>query len=148
MASLVSPIELGAGTYYWRLATRDSTGELGPYGDTHTFELRPIPAAPSQATAQIGEDTVALRWQAGLAGQTYAVQFASNETFSENVRVVPSEEPELVIQSPEKTLWFRVRTIDIDGYEGPYGTAQRIEIPEESRWYLLGIPLLWLLPAL
>ena len=81
-------------------------------------------------------------------GQTYAVQFASNETFSENVRVVPSQEAELVIESPEKTLWFRVRTVDIDGYEGPYGTAQRIEIPEDSHWYLLGIPLLWLLPAL
>lgn len=144
---LESPVELGAGEYFWRVATRDAGGEVGPFGDTQTFELRPTPPAPAEAQTQIGEDAVILRWPVGLPDQTYEVQFASDETFTVNLRSELSDKPELTMSRPEKTLWFRVRTIDIDGYQGPYGTVQRIVIPEPTPWYLLGIPLLWLLPA-
>ncbi len=145
---LESPVELGAGEYFWRVATRDAGGEVGPFGDTQTFELRPTPLAPAEAQTQIGEDVVDLRWPAGLPGQIYEVQFASDETFSADLRSELLDKPELTMSRPEKSLWFRVRTIDIDGHQGPYGTVQRILIPEPTPWYLLGIPLLWLLPAL
>jgi hypothetical protein len=32
---------------------------------------------------------------------------------------------------------LRVRTIDADGFEGPYGGAQQVEVPRRFNWWLL-----------
>lgn len=136
--------DLADGAYHWRVATGDASGEVGPFGDVQAFTVRKAPPAPD-AEAEVSETGILLRWQAGLAGQTYEVQFAADEQFTESVRTEATEQPESAIEPPERALWFRVRIVDVDGYLGPYGTTQRIDPPKEDPWWMLLLPLLLLL---
>jgi hypothetical protein len=44
-------------------------------------------------------------------------------------------EPQLTLpRPPSGPYYLRIRTIDSDGFPGPYGTAQRIQIPPASYW--------------
>jgi len=59
----------------------------------------------------------------------------------------PALEPEAVILDPQPGIYhLRVRTIDADGFEGPYSGAQQVEVPRRFNWWwlLLIVPLLTL----
>ena len=143
-STLTLDVVLERGPYVWRVATRDASGEVGPFGDAQPFILRPAPNAP-QTESEVGEEALVLRWQAGLPGQSYEVQMADDEAFTGSLRSERTTEPEFAMATPEKTMYFRVRTIDVDGYEGPFGTTQRIEPPSKNEpWWLLLLPLLLL----
>ena len=137
--------DLAAGTWHWRLATIDASGEQGPFGDVQSFTVRPEPPAPGEAEAAVSETEVLLRWQAGQPGQSYEVEIASAEDFSEGSRIEPVAQPQLALETPPQDIWFRVRIVDTDGYRGPFGTPQRIEVPKEHPWWLLAVPLLLLI---
>jgi hypothetical protein len=136
---------LAAGEYFWRLASIDATGEQGPYGDAQAFTVRPAPPAPSEADAQVGETDVLLRWREAEPGQTYEVEVADSADFTGDVRREGTDEPQLIIPTPEHDLWFRVRIVDTDGYRGPYSTPNRIAAPREDPWWLLAVPVILIL---
>ncbi len=138
--SLDLDIDLARGAYHWRLATIDASAEQGPFGDAQAFLVRPTPAAPEAQATTSEEDGVFIRWQAGLPGQTYEVQLADDQDFSQAVRSETTARPDLVLPALDRDVWFRVRTVDTDGYQGPYGTPQRIEGPREQPWWLLILP--------
>jgi hypothetical protein len=143
--NLELPDALEPGDYFWRVATVDGSGEQGPYGDTQLFTVRPAPPAPGDAAAEVSENDVLLRWQAGQPGQTYEVEMAASEDFATDARTESVDEPQLSLPIPEADLWFRVRVVDTDGYRGPFGTPNRIEAPVQEPWWLLGLPFLILL---
>lgn len=143
-AQIDSDLDLDEGDYYWRIATVAAGGDLGPFGDVQTFTLRLAPPAPD-AEAEVDDESIALRWQAARPGQTYEIEMADDEAFSKEVRVEATAEPLLSMVPPKKNFWFRVRTIDVDGYAGPYGTPQRVDVPGGDPWWVLLLPLLILI---
>ena len=78
------------------------------------------------------------RWPEGLPGQTYQFQMARDPQFSQPVTDVRLAEPEARVARPASAVYYlRVRTIDVDGYQGEFGPTQRIPIPPSNHWPLL-----------
>jgi hypothetical protein len=118
--------------YFWRVATRNSAGQEGPFSDPQSFRVQ---LTPKMQDPEVTADTMTFRWSAGLPGQQYEFQLAKDrdfETLAVNQRV---SEPQLTIPRPESGHhYLRMRTIDPDGYVGPYGPVQRIDVPPENYW--------------
>jgi hypothetical protein len=127
--------DLPPGNYYWRIATIDKVDEKGPFSDPQAFTVKPPPASPELEEPDIDENTLVLRWREGLPDETYEFQLATDIRFAEVVLDKQLAEPQIAISRPASGLYYlRIRTIDSDGYAGPYGSPQRISIPPESYW--------------
>ncbi len=139
---------LSPGLYSWRVATTDASGETGPYSDPQSFEVKPAPARPELEPPEEDEENLVLRWRAGEPGQTYQVQLARDQEFERIIFDKQVAEPQVLFKRPDPGRYFlRVRTIDDDGYEGPFSPVQVVEIPPEDWWPLI-LPFFILLPAL
>ena len=143
---LIPERPLEPGHYYWRVAVRDSTGREGPFSDPQSFRLQPTPQLqPPEVTAE----TMTFRWSAGLPGQQYEFQLARDSNFEAMVISTQVAEPQLTIPHPESGFhYLRMRAIDTDGYVGPYGPVQRIDIPPASYWPYGAVIILTLMLAL
>ncbi len=131
-ASLRLDQPLSPGLYSWRVATVDAAGHAGPYSDFQAFEYKPAPEAPTPGPAESGEKSLVFRWRAGEPGQTYQIQIARDREFETIVLDRKSSVPQVSVPRPEPGHYFlRVRAIDADGYEGPFGAAQAVNIQEE-----------------
>ena len=126
---------LAPGEYYWRVATRDHGGEQGPFGDPQQFTLRPAPPGPALQAPSVAKKTLTFRWAAGLEGQQYQLQMALDPGFEDLLVDARLTSPEFSMDRPEAGFYYlRVRTIDVDGFLGPFGPAQRIDLPPENLW--------------
>ena len=122
---------LDPGIYYWRVATRERSGEKGPFGDPQSFKR--LAAAPATEPPSIAEDRVVFRWSAGLPGDSFEFQLARDRKFDQIVEEIVVTEPTHSIDRPESGIYYlRVRTLDADGDAGPYTKPQRLKIPVES----------------
>lgn len=140
-------LALPPGRYHWRMASVRPDGDAGPFGDALTFTLRPVPPAPPVAPPQVSGDAIVLRWPEGGPGQRYELQLARDSAFTDLVQTQASDKPEATLALPPPGRYqVRVRAIDADGYVGPWGAPQLVEVPQ-SRWWLL-LPALLLLLAL
>lgn len=134
---------LPPGTYYWRVASLDDTG-WGPYSDPVLFR-RPQPSPGAEPPA-VDETTLILRWRAGLPGERYQVQFGKDWQFNELLIDSEVAEPQLTIARPESGLYYlRIRVIETDGYVGPFGARQQINVPPSSVLPYIIYPLFLLL---
>ena len=135
--------DLNLGKYYWRIAAADQDGD-GPSSDAQMF--RRIIPAPEFETPDITEDTLIIRSRSGLPGQTYHFQMSDDVTFSDLIVDKYTDTPGFEIPIPNGGEYFiRVRTIDPDGFVGPFATAQSIDIPYDLYWLLALLPLLALI---
>lgn len=147
--TLRAPRELPDGHYFWRIATRDRSGELGPYSDPIPFERVAEPPAPEIQPPARSRRHLAFSWKAGQAGQHYRVQLAHAPDFGDTVLDRTVDQPSLQIPKPGAGTWYlRVRTIDNDGYEGPWSPAQKIKVPCIVCRFVAGGAAAWLLLAL
>lgn len=143
---LMSDEVLQPGIYYWRVATRDTGGEEGPFSDSQQIKLLP---APKVEAPTITDNTMSLRWGADSPGQHYQFQLARDPAFEDIIVDSLVAEPQVIIQHPESGFhYLRIRTIAADGYAGSYGPTQRIDIPPQSYWPLIGVAVLVLVLAL
>lgn len=132
-ATLTPDLDLQSGSYFWRVATRDTTGETGPFSDPQSFKLQP---APTVEPPKVDGNDMVLRWS-GLPGQHYQFQLAKDSRFEQIVVDTATSEPQVRIPRPESGFYYlRIATTDPDGYRGPYGPPQRITVPPESYWPL------------
>lgn len=131
-----------AGTYYWRVASTRADGDRGPFGDPLRFELRPDPEPPKGGVAADGK-TLALAWS-GRAEDTQHVELARDPQFREIVAQADLDAPQWTLPTPSRggTYYFRYRSIEPDGYVGPYSATLVIDVPRDWRWLLLLVPLL------
>ncbi len=136
--TLTEPLPIGK--YYWRVAAIDREGD-GPFSDGQL--LRRIPPAPELDAADISEQTLMIRSRGGLPGQTFHFQMAEDEEFSELLVDQRTEQPGFEIPRPDAGEYFvRVRTIDPDGFIGPFGAPQTVDVPYDNPyWFLLLLPL-------
>lgn len=137
--SVVTP-PLAPGRYFWRVATRDARGDTGPFGDAQPFVRRNRPAGPSGATTDADARRLVMRWTAGGAtGTTYHYQLARDQGFTATASEGTVDAPEAIIDRPPAGSYFlRIKTIEPDGFEGAYGTEQRLEVVplrRHRRWW-------------
>lgn len=125
-----APQALPLGRYYWRIASRDRNGLLGPYTDALPFDRVAPPPAPSVGEPRRSGDQLALGWPAGTPGQRYRIQMAHDAGFVHPAVDRTVDTPSLQIRKPGSGTWYvRVRTIDTDGYVGDWGPVQKIKLP-------------------
>jgi len=135
--------ELPLGKYYWRIAGVDHDGD-GPFCDAQMF--RRIVPAPEIEAPEFTDDTLTIRSRKGLPGQSYHFQMSDDESFSELLIDKRTDEPSFEIDKPNGGEYFiRVRTIDPDGFVGPFAKPQSIDIPYSLYWYLSVLMLLALI---
>lgn len=137
---LVASAKLPLGRYYWRVAAIDDREGSGPFSDPQEF--RRVVPAPALEEPEVSGESLLIRCRAGLPGQRYQFQLATDQDF-ENILVDRQEQaPKLELAVPDSgTYYLRVRTIDPDGFENPYGPPQELEIPANWYWWLALLPL-------
>lgn len=137
-------LELAHGGYFWRLASIAGADDQGPWSDTQRFVLKPVPASPTLESPAVDARGVVFRWRA-TPGASYHYQVARDAAFSDLVIEGTTQEAQAQVSEPQPGVYhLRVRTIDADGFEGPYGDAQQVRVPPRIPWWLL----LLLLPLL
>lgn len=128
------------GTYHWRLTSITAAGEPGPAGAARSWQLKPVPAA-IDAELVATDDSLVASWRPGHPAQTYQVQVARDAGFADLEIERTIEQPRIGLdQVSGQVRYLRVRAIEPDGYEGPWGAVQRIDPPPD--------PSAWLIPAL
>ena len=131
---------LALGDYYWRVLAIDAAEGAGPFSDAQHF--RRVPPAP-QAASEISDKELSLSWPAGLPGERYQLQIASDEGFEHPLQTIDTEVAVARMpRPPGGTYYLRVRSIYPDGFEAPFGKPQTIEVPSSHKPWLLALPLL------
>ena len=124
-----APNALPYGRYYWRIASRDSSGKVGPFSDPMPFDLVPQPPAPEVGKPTSSHRDVSFGWQAGAPGQRYHIQMDHKPDFAHPQIDQTLDQPLLQIKKPGSGTWYvRVQTVDTDGYAGPWGAVQKIRL--------------------
>ncbi len=135
--------ELPVGKYFWRIAAADADGD-GPFSEAQMF--RRIVPAPGIEEPMVSDDLLSIRSRPGLDGQKYHFQMSDDERFADLMVDEYTDEPGFEIARPTGGEYFiRVRTIDPDGFVGPFGEVQSIDVPYSLYWLLALLPLLALL---
>ncbi len=110
--------------WWWRVAAIDGARQ-GPFSAARRFEQRPIGGAPS---AQVDDDRIELAW-ADLPGHRYQLQVARDMVFAAPLVTRDLATPSLTLDAlPPGVYYTRVRSIDPQGVESPFGPVQRFEI--------------------
>lgn len=138
-------LALAPGKYFWRVASITANGDQGPFSDAQGFDQRKIPESPSVAPPQMDDGQLTFRWKAEEAGQKFQIQLARGATFQTMVADTLVADPRFSLARPEAGTYFmRIKTIDGDGFAGPFGQTQQIEVPSTfPTWALiLAVPLL------
>jgi hypothetical protein len=135
-------VTLPVGTHYWRLASIQAGAtaqDRGPFSDAQQLTRKAPPPAPPPAQMQLSSSGLAMRWPASAEpGARYAYQLARDPGFQQIVAQGDTAAPELTLAHPGGGVYhFRVRTLAADGFAGPWGGAQVIELPDNRWWWLL-----------
>lgn len=125
-----APQTLPLGHYWWRIASRDHNGKLGPYSAPMPFDLVAEPPVPAANKPKHSGKDMDFSWQAGLPGQHYQVQMARDPELAHPTLDKTLTQPSLEIPKPAHGTWYlRMRTIDTDGYAGPWSPVQKVKLP-------------------
>ncbi len=135
---------MAKGKYFWRIAAIDQDGD-GPFSDAQMF--RRIMPAPELEAPEITDNMLTFRFRNGLPGQTYHFQMAEEERFNKLLADERNGKPEFIIPRPSQggEYFIRIRTIDADGFAGPFAVPQSIDVPYDFSWLLTLLPLLVLI---
>ena len=137
------------GNYFWRIASIAKGDDHGPFGDVFGFVQRKIPESPGAADPPaIGENEMVFGWKAREPGQKFRYQVSSDAQFATIAVDTVTTEPTAKFAKPVPgTHYLRLKSIDADGFEGPFGAAQKFVIPEPPTpwWHYLPLLLLFAL---
>lgn len=126
---------VGKGNWHWRVASVRPDGDRGPWSDPRSFIIVPEAPAPKSGKAEDGRLT--FEWS-GEPGQRYQFQLASDAAFTQAIVDRLVDTPAIAFEEPPSgEYFFRVRAVDADGFQGPFGAAQRLEVSPSPWWLLL-----------
>lgn len=136
--SLQLETPLPPGHYYWRVAARDAQGERGPFSGSQRFEYRAKPHPPELLDTELGEEQLTFRWKSAGDDLHYQFQLATDQDFEQIVTEKSVESTQLAIYRPvARRYYFRLRTLERDGYASPYGRVHEIDVPADNYWPFL-----------
>jgi hypothetical protein len=140
-------LPLPPGNYFWRVAAVAAGNDQGPFGVGSTFTQRKIPQSPSSLEPPlVGENEMLFSWKASEPGQTFKYQVSSDPTFATVQVDQTTAEPRARFPKPSPgTFYLRIKTIDSEGFEGPFGAPQKFTIEEPAAPWWKPAPLLLLL---
>ena len=134
------------GTYYWRVTSIATDGELGPAGGVRSWHLKPIPDKVEPAI-ETEDDRLVASWPQVSPEQTYQVQLAFDRSFTNPELDEFTRKPSISFdKSSTEVRYLRVRSIEPDGYLGPWGAVQRIDRPYDAGAWV--VPLIGVLGLL
>lgn len=132
-------VPLAPGQYYWRIASVAAEQNQGPFSDVQSFTQRKIPESPQLEPPQIDDKRLMSHWHSREAGEKFQVQVARNPDFTQPIMDTVVNVSESQIDNLKPGIYYlRVKTIDADGFAGPFGPVQQIEVPTKTNyWWLL-----------
>jgi hypothetical protein len=135
---------LAPGHYFWRIFSVSADEGAGPLSDPMPFRV-PYPS-PTLKDTKLNEKDITFAWQAAAEGQSFHFQFSRDKAFTDIIHDEQTIASQVTLVKPDGgTYYLRIKTIESDGFQGPWGSPQVIEIPrEQSLWFML----LMLLPLL
>jgi hypothetical protein len=137
-------VPLPVGTHHWRLASIRADGDTGPWGDPLSVTRVALPPPPASSPSQTTREGVLLSWRES-AGARYQLQVARDAAFTTLLHDERVEVAQWLLRSPAPGSYFvRVRTIDADGFVGPFGAVQQVDV-RWFEWWMLLVPALLLL---
>jgi hypothetical protein len=126
-------VDLKEAEYFYRLSSVTSGGRQGPPGKGVQIRVRPIPAVPEPKPPAVEGDRLRLAWQSVEGISNYQVQLATDADFQSIAVDEKTADPRIEIRRPASGYYyFRLRSIDSEGYVGAYSTPQRFEVEPES----------------
>lgn len=137
---------LAPGKYFWRVAAVSETEGAGPLSDAMPFRV-PHPA-PALEDSEFDDNSMTFAWGAPAEGQRFHFQFASDKAFGDIIHDELTTASRVVIAKPDAGAYYlRTRTIEADGFEGPWGSPQMIDVPRRlPYWYMLFLVFPLLIP--
>ena len=139
---LVKPLHslsegLQPGSYGWRTATIDHSGEKGPFGDVEPFEVLKIPESPAMEEPSLNDDGLRLAWSSSPGAEKYEFQLADSDTFENLIHNTTTEHTQVFLKDlkPDQ-YYFRVRGISEEGVSGPFASVHTVKIPGPPIWPL------------
>lgn len=133
-------LQLQPGNYYWRVASLRNDADQGPFSDAANFTLGAIPLRPQLTAPTVDGKHLRVRWTAGEQGQTYQVQLANDNSFTQVLETRTVDRAEIEFDQPTAgTYYLRVKALDNDGYAGAFSAVEQITIPkpEKPAWWLV-----------
>lgn len=133
------------GTYFWRLASVRPSGDHGPFGDPQRFELRPTPE-PAQIARSPDGNSLVFKWS-GRPQDRQQVELARDPEFTQIVAKDEVAGSQWVLPTPARggRYYFRYRSVEPDGFVGPYSERLMVDVPRDWSGLGLLLPLLFLL---
>ena len=137
---------LSPGHYFWRIASVSATEGTGPFTDAMPFRM-PFPG-PAMEETKFDKSQMTFAWRAGAEGQRFHFQLARDKEFKQILHDENTPATQLTINRPDGGKYFlRTKTIESDGFEGPWGPPQAIDIPYANPYWKL-LPLMPLIDLL
>ena len=131
------------GDYYWRVAMIDGNSKLGSYSAPQTFTKQyPITTLDSPPSGSVIAETPTFIWTPVDGAAKYKLEVSQYPTFSptyESVTTSNTHYTPTKTYAIEKTYYWRVAIIDIDGKIGPFVGAIIIVDPNPYRIFLPSI---------
>ncbi|NOQ36919.1 MAG: LysM peptidoglycan-binding domain-containing protein [Methylococcaceae bacterium] len=119
--------------YYWRVATLNSTGRSGDFSPPVAFIIKAIPKSPRVEKVEFKGENLYLLWRQQTVGQKYHFQIAQDQEFIVMISQTIVAQPSVGFSTLAAGIYYvRIATIDPDGYKGPFGAPQAINVPA---WY-------------
>ncbi len=121
-------VSLPPGLHHWRVAAIDAqSSRQGPFSDAREVNVIQGLSAPA---ATLGEKDIHFTWSSTAAGQRFTFQLAADAAFTQLLHEADTAAPEATLPRPQPgTYHARVRSIDADGFIGPYSPPQRFVVP-------------------
>lgn len=128
---------LTPGHYFWRIFSVSASEGAGPFSDTMPFRV-PYPG-PSLEDTKLDENQITFAWRAAAERQSFHFQFARDKAFTDIIHDSPTSVSQITIAKPDSgTYYLRIKTVESDGFQGPWGPHQIIEVPRDiSYWFML-----------
>lgn len=127
---------LTPGHYFWRIASVSATEGMGPFTDAIPFRM-PYPG-PAMEETKFDKSQMTFGWRAGGEGQRFHFQLAGDKEFQQILHDEQTSATRLTVQRPDGgTYYLRTKTIEADGFEGPWGPPQAVEIPYANPYWMI-----------
>ena len=131
---LIDP--LSPGHYFWRIASVSAIEGAGPFTDAMPFRM-PFPG-PAMEETKFDKSQMTFAWRAGGEGQRFHFQLAHDKEFKQILHDENTAATQLTVNRPDGGKYFlRTKTIESDGFEGPWGPPQAIDIPYANPYWNL-----------